>query len=378
MAGTLNNVGEAHWRLGNRTQALKASEKSLELATRIKATDWERTAWRSLSEFYKGLSRYKEALEAHQKFVALNDSIHGMEKNKEIVRKEMRFDFMKQQLADSIGNAEERFQVELAHTKEMSAEKARKQLYIFGAGGILLLALGLWSRLHFTQKAKKAVEDERAISEGLLLNILPAEVATELKIKGEAEARMIEEATVLFTDFKGFTEMSEKLGPKDLIKDIHECFSAFDRIMDKYGVEKIKTIGDAYMAAGGVPVPRASHAEDVVLAALEIRDFIQQGKELKIQKGLPFFEIRIGIHTGPIVAGIVGLKKFQYDIWGDTVNTASRMESSGEEGKVNISEVTYSKLKSNPNLSFSQRGKIQVKGKGELEMFFVERADTAL
>lgn len=234
-------------------------------------------------------------------------------------------------------------------------------------GGFVLVAL--FALVFFFQRNK--ISKEKARSEELLLNILPEEVAEELKAKGEADAQLIQQVTVLFTDFKGFTAMSEILSPKALVADIHECFSAFDHIMDKYNIEKIKTIGDAYMAAGGLPTPNTTHASDVVQAALEIREFIEAGKDRKKAAGLPYFEIRIGIHTGPVVAGIVGVKKFQYDIWGDTVNTASRMESSGEVSHVNISETTYNLLKDNPNFVFESRGKIQAKGKGEMEMFFV-------
>ncbi|MBK8949820.1 MAG: adenylate/guanylate cyclase domain-containing protein [Flavobacteriales bacterium] len=179
--------------------------------------------------------------------------------------------------------------------------------------------------------------------------------------------------TVLFTDFKGFTAMSETLSPQELVRDLNECFSAFDRITEKYGIEKIKTIGDAYMAAGGLPTPNTTHATDAIKAAFEMRDFIAEGKARKVAGGLPYFEIRIGVHTGPVVAGIVGVKKFQYDIWGDTVNTASRMESSGEVGQVNISEATYALVKDATGLSFTPRGKVQAKGKGEMEMYFVRQ-----
>ena len=234
---------------------------------------------------------------------------------------------------------------------------------------------------------------ERDRSNELLLNILPQEVADELKAKGSADARHFDQASVLFTDFRGFTRLSEQVGPAGLLQELNDCFKFFDAIMEKYRIEKIKTIGDSYMAAGGLPDPHHGSPADVVSAALEMQTFMKRHKAEREAQGRPYFEMRVGIHTGPVVAGIVGVKKFQYDIWGDTVNTASRMESSGEVGKVNISEATYAlvrgsvvssrlsghspttpnqQLTSTPAFVFTPRGKIHAKGKGEMEMYFVE------
>ena len=208
-------------------------------------------------------------------------------------------------------------------------------------------------------------------SDKLLLNILPAEIAEELKEKGSAEAQLIKFATVLFTDFQGFTTISEDLTPQELVHEVNLCFSEFDHIMERHNIEKIKTIGDAYMAAGGLPTVNETHAIDAVEAALEIQAFMNNLAEEKKKLNEPYFEARIGIHTGPVVAGIVGVKKYQYDIWGDTVNTANRMESSGAPGMINISATTYEILKDHEEYEFESRGKIEAKGKGLMEMYFV-------
>ncbi|MCX6246002.1 MAG: triple tyrosine motif-containing protein [Bacteroidetes bacterium] len=219
------------------------------------------------------------------------------------------------------------------------------------------------------EEQKEVIIAEKKKSDDLLLNILPHEVAEELKEKGSAKAKLIDEVTVLFTDFKDFTRLTEQLSAEKLVAEIHECFSAFDRIMEKNGLEKIKTIGDSYMAAGGLPAPNHTHASDAVKAALEIQQFMISHKARKQASGELFFEIRIGLHTGPVVAGIVGVNKYAYDIWGDTVNTASRMETCGESGKVNISGSTYELVKDQFNCEY--RGKVTAKGKGEIDMYFV-------
>ena len=236
-------------------------------------------------------------------------------------------------------------------------------------GGVLLL--GVFAVFLFFQRNRIARERKR--SDSLLRNILPTEVAEELKSSGRSEAKLYDNVTILFTDFINFTGISAEMSPKELVNEIHQNFTAFDEIISGWGVEKIKTIGDAYMAAGGLPIPIEGSVKNTVLVALEMQAFINERKAAKSAKGEMAFEMRVGIHTGPVVAGIVGVKKFQYDIWGDTVNTASRMESAGEVGKVNISQATYELLKSDPDFAFESRGKIAAKGKGEMEMWFVTK-----
>ena len=218
-----------------------------------------------------------------------------------------------------------------------------------------------------TQNKSLALEQQK--SDNLLLNILPRETAEELKSTGSAQSRQFDAVTILFSDFKNFTLASEKMSPDQLVTEIHQYFSYFDSIMEKFGIEKIKTIGDAYMCAGGIPDENATHAVDVVKAAFEMQHYVEKVKLEKLAAGKIFFEIRIGIHTGPVVAGIVGTKKFAYDIWGDTVNLASRMESSGEVGRVNISATTYELVKDQFQCEY--RGKIAAKNKGDIDMYFV-------
>ncbi len=217
----------------------------------------------------------------------------------------------------------------------------------------------------------KEVVAEKNKSEELLLNILPSEIATELKRDGVSPARDFNNVTVLFTDFKAFTIVSEQLSARDLVAEINVCFKAFDEIITRYGIEKIKTIGDAYLAAGGLQLKHKTSPGDVIKAALEMQTFIQKRKKERTAMDLPGFEMRCGIHTGPVVAGIVGVKKFQYDIWGDTVNVASRMESNSAVGKVNLSKDTYQLVQDNPLFTFEARGKVAAKNKGEIEMYYV-------
>ena len=219
------------------------------------------------------------------------------------------------------------------------------------------------------EKNKDLIESEKAKSDALLLNILPEETAKELRENGMATPKKYELASVLFTDFSGFTRISKHMSAEKLINELNECFVAFDEIVIRHGLEKIKTIGDSYMCAGGLPIPNTSNPKDIVKAAQEMRSFMEKQTELKKSENFPYWKMRIGIHTGAVIAGVVGKQKFAYDIWGDTVNIASRMESSGEEGKINISAATYELVKE--DFQCIARGAIEVKNGGEVEMYFV-------
>ncbi len=387
-AGTAKQALAEWWALkGDHAKAIAIGEEALALGRSTADLDLTEKVLDLLRREYGSTESYVKAHAYATELIALRDSTRTAEEQRAVLRFEYQYENDKRALSDSLQFAA----ASAVKNKEIQKQKVIRNGFV---GGFALVAL--FAVVFFTQRNR--ISKEKARSEELLLNILPEEVAEELKAKGEADAVQIDQVSVLFTDFKGFTAMSEKLSPKALVKDLHECFSAFDRICEKHGIEKIKTIGDAYMAAGGLPTPNATHATDATLAALEMRDFIAEGKARKIAAGLPYFEIRIGVHSGPVVAGIVGVKKFQYDIWGDTVNTASRMESSGEPGKVNISGATHELVRevmevvdvkegegadnppavtrqqaTRPAFDFTPRGKVQAKGKGELEMFFVER-----
>ena len=230
-----------------------------------------------------------------------------------------------------------------------------------------MLAVGFYSRWHYVRKSKASLQIEKDRSENLLLNILPKEIAQELKDTGKAAPRKFDCVTILFTDFKDFTKLVASIPATTLVEELNEIFSQFDTIVEEHGLEKIETIGDAYMAAGGLPVKSTDHALKCVEAAIQMVEYIKQRNEnSKIN-----WNMRVGIHTGPVVAGVVGKKKFNYDLFGDSVNTASRLESNGQIGKVNISQTTYDLLKNNPDFIFENRGKIEAKGKGKMDMYFV-------
>lgn len=221
------------------------------------------------------------------------------------------------------------------------------------------------------EKTNQLLEEQREKSDELLLNILPAEIANQLKKKGSAKSKQYKMVSILFTDFKGFSQMAGKIPSQDLISELNTYFQKFDEIIEGHFIEKIKTIGDAYMCAGGLPLTNRSNPIDVTIAGLKIQKFIKEYDQLKREKNQEGWQLRIGIHTGEVIAGVIGKKKFAYDIWGDAVNKAARMEQLGKIGRVNVSGDTYEFIKDYFDCTY--RGKIEVKNSEELDMYFVNR-----
>ncbi|MBK6986742.1 MAG: hypothetical protein IPH33_00050 [Bacteroidetes bacterium] len=356
-------IGFAYWQIakifkdiGKSDSALKYFELANEEIERNVPENARIYFYPELAGFFASIGNHKEAYFYLKKAISIKETVFNAENNK--VLKEMDIKYQTSQKEKELLKQEEQIKRQRILTYSMIAI----------AAFFLLLVFFIYRSYRLKRKANELITYEKKRSDDLLLNILPSEVAEELKEKGSAEAKHFDQVTVLFTDFKNFTQISEKLSPSELVAEIHTCFKAFDTIITKHNIEKIKTIGDAYMCAGGLPIANKTHAIDVVYAALEIQQFIQEHLEQRKKENKEPFEIRIGIHTGPVVAGIVGVKKFAYDIWGDTVNIASRMESSGEAGKVNISGSTYELVKNKFNCIF--RGKIPAKNKGEIDMYF--------
>jgi class 3 adenylate cyclase len=356
----LVQLGYWHLESGQMTEARRSGEMAHRIAKDIGNNNNLGRAAKLLYTVYKDLGLASMALEMYETHIRVRDEVNNEENNRELISQQYKYEYEKK---EALAKLEEEKKDAIA-AANLKRQKTLRNTALGGFGLMLLSSL-----IFLAQRNR--IKKEKAISEELLLNILPYEVAEELKEKGSAEAKLFDQATVLFTDFKHFTKIAENLSPSQLVKEIDICFQAFDRIMEKYGIEKIKTIGDAYMAAGGLPVVDSASAVDVVNAALDIRDYMLEHKRDYLEKGREIFEIRIGLHSGPVVAGIVGIKKFQYDIWGDTVNAAARMESSGEEGMVNISGETYELVKD--HFKCKHRGKIVAKNKGEVDMYFVER-----
>jgi len=358
-------LAETYMAQGRNNKAVETFNNALFEAQKRGYKNEIKDVYEGLATSYAKLSDYQNAFKYQELYSSMKDTLYSIETDDKI--KGLQFSYEIEKKQDEIDLLAKTAEIEQLNTKRQKAISTG-----IGIVGLLILimALGIFHRYKFINRTNKIIEAEKDRSENLLLNILPHETAEELKQHGEAKARRYDMVSILFTDFKGFTAISATLSPEELVKEIHHCYKAFDEIVTRHGIEKIKTIGDAYMAAGGLPVPNETHPMDVIKAAIEIRDFMANLRSERDKNNQPFFDIRIGIHSGPVVAGIVGTKKFAYDIWGNTVNIASRMESNSEPGKINISETTYQLVKD--QFVCTPRGKINVKGGGDKSMYFVE------
>jgi adenylate cyclase len=326
---SLDNMGEAYFNKGDLDQASAHLKLALDKAQATGQKESIKTSYKLLYQIAEEKEEYKEAHFIFKQHIQVKEELLNMEGHRQINELKLSHD-----LENKAREAE------INHLRNVELKNALDSL---------------------------SLEQKR--SQTLLLNILPEEVAEELKENGRAEAKHYDQVSVMFIDIKDFTQTSELLSPVELVKELDNLFRGFDDIIDHHKLEKIKTIGDAYMCAGGIPIVEDDHPKRIVKASLEMLQYAQKLKDERDKSGRPAFAIRIGIHTGPVVAGIVGSRKFAYDIWGDTVNTASRIESAGEAGKVNISQATYELIKD--DFICQYRGKLPMKHKADSEMYFV-------
>lgn len=349
-------LAELHNLKGDTEAAVAEGEKALQMAMDKNLQIQIRDAHKVMYRLYSNLGSTDKSIQSLQNYYTYRDSIYNVESVKEIATLRYNADMTQKQAEVDLLNQQRRNQ--------------RIVLWATGIVALLLsmLAVGMYRKNKYVRKTNEIIDNERRRSENLLLNILPKQTAQELKEKGKVKAKKFDSASVLFTDFVDFSKYAEKLTPEKLVKGMDFYYGQFDKIIDKYGLEKIKTVGDSYMCAGGIPNADPDHAVKIVQAAEEIVAFVEKVKEAR-QRGKTRFDIRIGINSGPLVAGVVGTKKFAYDIWGDTVNVAARMETKSEPGRINISENTYELVKHQFDCEY--RGEIAAKNKGRLKMYFV-------
>jgi class 3 adenylate cyclase len=372
-------LSEVYYESGDLDQAIYYGESSLELEESMQNSRDEISTMQSskvLAKAYEDKGNYERAHYYLKMFNTANEKFNAGSLKQKVADMKSLFEFEQEMNLQKIRQQKDRVLADA----EISTQRIIRNSVLLGLILLLVLLILVYNRYKIKRDSTEALLEmneiitvEKQRSDELLLNILPEDVAEELKSKGAADAREYEIVSILFSDFAEFTRKSELFSPRELVAEIGACFEAFDGIMEKYGVEKIKTIGDSYMAAGGLSGHSANFIKNTVDAALAMQEFISLRKNEMDTKDIPAFEMRLGIHAGPVVAGIVGVKKFQYDLWGDTVNTASRIESNGEAGKVNISKAAYDAIKDEQGYIFKSRGKVNTKGKGDVEMWFVSR-----
>ncbi len=365
MAQALLSLADTYDQQGEIQLSIENFRRAKEIAASIGASYVLQDAYNGLAQTYARVPDYANAYKYQELYLGIKDTLYNAEMDKRIQALSLNFEIEKKQGQIDLLTKDQEL-------KELALQRQKLQRNAVAITGALLflLALGILSRYRYVRRTHRIIAYEKDRSDRLLLNVLPAETAEELKEKGSATPKHYDMVSVMFTDFKGFTRIAEKLSPQELVAELDACFLEFDRIIDKHKLEKIKTIGDAYMCAGGIPAPNTTNPVDIVRAGLEIREFMERKKKEREARGEEYWELRIGIHTGPVIAGVVGKNKFAYDIWGDAVNIASRMESSGIPGKVNISGCTYEFIKD--HFRCLHRGQIQAKNKGAIDMYFVE------
>lgn len=336
--------------------AMNYAKRSLVLAQRYGLKEQISNANLKLYELYEKEGKASEALKYYKAHIAYRDSVNNINTVQKMADLRTNFEVSQKQ----------------AEVDLLNVQKKNQRIVIWSTVIVLvligLLAGGLQRRNILIKRTNKIIDEERSRSDQLLLNILPEETARELKQSGKVVAKRFDSVTILFTDFKGFTHYAENLPPEELVESVDHYFSKFDEIIERHYLEKIKTVGDSYMCAGGLHSHSTDHATKMVEAALEILQFVQQSKNNQTAMESRF-DIRIGINTGPVVAGVVGFKKIAYDIWGDAVNVASRMESNSMPNRINISHNTYELIKD--KFDCECRGELEVKNHGLVKMYFV-------
>lgn len=362
----LVGLGKVQLKLKEYKKAIRYYKEAEALAIELDALADSEDIYEDLAIAYSHIPDYNNAFRYQTLFTRLKDSLYNVAFDEKVATLQFDFELEKKQGEINLLTKDKALQ-------DAALQRQRLVKNAFLSGLILILFIAFIIFRNYRQKVKinKVLDQQKGEIESLLLNILPSEIAKELQLRGHAVPRNYEKVSVLFTDFKGFTVIADQMAPEDLVRELNSIFVAFDNIIEKYGIEKIKTIGDSYMCAGGIPSPHPDHTINIVRAALEIRDFVFNYNQKRIAEGLESWHIRIGVHVGPLVAGVVGKKKYAYDIWGSTVNIASRMESSGLPGQVNISAATYELVKEQFECIY--RGKIQAKNVGEIDMYIVER-----
>ena len=351
--------------------ALSYFKKAEQPAIEVSSANIQVELYEYMSKAYAGAKDFGNAFKYHSLYSDFKDTVYNNESDKKLATMQFDFDLEKKEGQINLLQKDKDLQ-EL----DIKRQKFAKNAFSAGFGMILIIAFILYRNYRNKVKVNKQLDSQKAQIESLLLNILPGEVASELQTQGHATPRYFEKVSVLFTDFVGFTKIADSLSPQEVVAELNDCFMAFDEIIESYKLEKIKTVGDSYMCAGGIPVVDDGHTINIIKASLDINEYMRIKNAKRRVEGLPPWELRIGIHTGPVVAGVVGKNKYAYDIWGTTVNIASRMESNGEPGKVNISAATYELIKDEYNCIY--RGKISAKNIGEIDMYFVERHPEAI